>query len=343
MVPGMFVANAVKTFAAGRPDAPEIVIVSLPGHVTDTQRAWFVSRGIAVAEDFDLAPLRGIEMLDPRLTPATLLKLLLPIHLAGRYDKILYLDADLGIEHDLTPLLALDTGEFALAACPAGRVWAGWVLADRQRSESQFRALGMTEPYRYINTGVLLIDVAKWNRSELTPRVLAFIRANPALCRLPDEDALNAVLDGRQAELSAVWNLGAEAWSHPEIRAVTTPGIVHYLGPAKPWKRFGDGRRLFEFESAYRAYQRFLAGTPWQGWLRAQWSGRDIRQNIRHDLRHLVRRVRGRPTPTSPRQRRLYTEAMLSHRREARFADVDQGIVIRNGAELRIAEGSASR
>ncbi|MCC6982016.1 MAG: hypothetical protein IT535_01985, partial [Bauldia sp.] len=304
IIPAMFVASAVKERAAGH--EPDVIIACPPGDATDAQRAWLEARRIVIADDIDLSPVAGIQMIDPRLTPATLVKLLLPGHFAGRYDKILYLDADLGIERDLTPLLALDTGPHAVAACGAGRVWAGWTLADRARSEAQFRSLGMSEPFRYFNAGVMLIDIAKWRRDDLATRAIAFVRANPAVCRLVDEDALNAVLDGSFTEISPLWNMSAGIWLHPEIRALSGVAIVHYAGLAKPWKRFGDGRLLFEYEEAWRDYRRFLAGTPWEGWLRAQWNARDVRRNIRHDLRNFVRRLRRRPTRSSPRQRRLY-------------------------------------
>jgi lipopolysaccharide biosynthesis glycosyltransferase len=333
----MFVASSVRARAAERQETPEIVIVCRPEDIDEDQRRWLNDRAIEVADDFDLASIGGIEIRDARLSPASLVKLLLPVHFAGRYDKILYLDADLGIEHDVTPLFALDTGEFALAAYPTARVWAGWNARDRESAFDHFRDLGMTEPYRYMNTGVMLIDLAKWNGDDLTQKVLAYVHRNGEKCRLIDEDGLNAVLDGRQAELSPVWNLSAATRAHPELREKCAAAIVHFMGLAKPWKRFGDGRRLLELEGAYRAYRRFLAGTPWEGWLRQQWTRRDLRKNVRYHLRDVGARVRRLPTRSSPRQRRLYAEAVLRFWSESRFADVEQGIVVRSGGTLRIA------
>src|SRR6185295_14703289 len=100
------------------------------------------------------------------------------------------------------------------------------------------------------NSGVLYIDVQKWNREDIGRRALEFIRRNPSLCILPDEDALNAILDGRIAELSPLWNMRARAWSHRRVRSAFCPVIVHYDGPNKPWKRFGEGRRPLQTEGA---------------------------------------------------------------------------------------------
>jgi hypothetical protein len=47
-------------------------------------------------------------------------------------------------------------------------------------------------------------------------------------------------------------------------------------------------------------------------------------------------RLRRLPTRSSPRQRRLLVAAVLRFLREARFADVEQGIVVRNRSALHV-------
>src|SRR3546814_12428085 len=66
-------------------------------------------------------------------------------------------------------------------------------LRQRQADYAHFRALGMSEPFRYFNSGVMLIDIARWMADDLAERLLGFIERNAAVCTLPDEDALNAV------------------------------------------------------------------------------------------------------------------------------------------------------
>src|SRR5690606_29239989 len=128
-------------------------------------------------------------------------------HLAGRYDRLLYLDCDLTIHGDVGALFSLDMSGYSLAAVPAGRISAGIEPSRLAAQLRHFGALGMTPPYRYFNAGVLLIDVVTWNRRGIGELALSFIRENPELCELPDEDALNAVLDGDFMELSPVWNI----------------------------------------------------------------------------------------------------------------------------------------
>jgi lipopolysaccharide biosynthesis glycosyltransferase len=128
--------------------------------------------------------------------------------------------------------------------------------------------------------------------------------------------------------------MSAVLWSHREVRESVAAAVIHHMGAAKPWKRSSEGRRLFELEEPYRAYQRFLDGTPWEGWLQTQWTRTDLRKNVRYHLRDVIARLRRLPTRSSPCQRRLLAAAVLCFLREARFADVEQGIV--DGSALHV-------
>jgi len=78
----------------------------------------------------------------------------------------------------------------------------------------------------------------KVEREKLGERALEFIRQNPDLCSLPDEHALNAILDGNIAELTSLWN----AAPFPRWQKVKSGHqhavIIHYMGLQKPWLRF---------------------------------------------------------------------------------------------------------
>ncbi len=336
LVPALFVASAVRRLSAGSPNGFDVVVFSQRSEVSDEHLRFMRERGIAFRDDIDMAPLSGIKKFHGRLTAATLMKLSLARHLAGEYDRLLYIDCDLTIHGDVGRLFSLDTGPFELAAAPAGRIVAD--LGARQRSEmhAHFRALGMTEPFRYFNSGVLYIDVAKWNRASLGERALAYIAANPELCILPDEDALNALLDGRIAELSPVWNMRPPASNLTGYR-YARPVIIHYSGPDKPWKRYGFRKRLFPDRSAYRLYEAFLADTPWPRWLDEQWSAKDVYASAAWEMKRLSRRLRGKLGEPTAAQRRAYVDAVRANLRDGRFADVEQGIVVRVDDTLRLA------
>jgi lipopolysaccharide biosynthesis glycosyltransferase len=337
LIPALFVAHGVLSHAGHTKDAFDIVIVAEPSEVDDAARRWMEARGILWCHDIDMARLRGLVDLHPRLSVATLVKLVLPEHFAARYEKILYLDADLSIHGDVSALFRLDTGAFAIAASPSGRRWPAWMSSEAAHFAEHAASLGMTPPYRFMNTGVILFDVAKWNRDELGARALDYIRRNASLCFLPDEHGLNAVLDGRQAELSPIWNMTPRVWREPGLRHLAEPTIIHYIGADKPWKKYGFGKRLLRKRPAYRLYEAFLRDTPWPDWLAGQWTLDDLRRNIVWEMKILSRRLRRKTSaPPTRRQLRADHEAARRYLADRTFVDVEQGIVARVDGQFRL-------
>ncbi len=336
LIPALFVAESVRARQSSSANRYDVIVFAAPSEVTDVHLAWMRERGILHRGDMDMAPLTGLKQFSGRLTEATLMKLSLARHLAGEYDRILYLDCDLSIHDDVGRIFSLDTGPSALAAVPSGRILVELTEEGRTRTLDHFRALGMTPPYRYFNSGVLYIDVGKWNDAGLGERALDYIRANPALCHLPDEDALNAVLDGDIAELSPIWNLAPIGRRERVTHEIARPVIIHHAGEDKPWKRYGYRKRLFPDRTAYRQYEAFLRGTPWPNWLAAQWTTRDLRANIKWEVRRVTRRLRGRPDEPTARERAAFTELFGRFCAEYRFADVEQGLARRTDGRIRL-------
>jgi lipopolysaccharide biosynthesis glycosyltransferase len=153
---------------------------------------------------------------------------------------------------------------------------------------------------------------------------------------LPDEHGLNAVLDGRIAELSPIWNVRPADPGLPAMKAFVKPVIIHHSGGDKPWRSFGYGKRLFAHIHAYRLYKSFLADTPWSGWLDRQWTGRDLYMSILWETKLITRRLRGKLDEPSRRQRRAYIAAVRRYIAETDFADLAQGIAIRTDGGIRL-------
>lgn len=322
-VPALFVATAAAQYARG---AYDVHIFAEAGELDAEHRAWMARHGIQGLEGLSFPRLHATGATAGRIPPASLIRLLMPELLAGRYDRLLYIDVDTEIRGDLAPVFDLDLKGNVLAA------------ASASAGEAHCRRLGMTAPYRYFNSGVMLIDVARWNAENVGERALQFIERNAAICTLPDEDALNAVADGRFMELSLIWNFRGGLMQLPGSSRLVTPVICHYDGPDKPWKRFSGGRRLFALEAAHRRYRTFVAGTPWQDWLDRQWMAADLWSNLAFEWRILLNRVRGkrmRTVPTRKKNRRRW-KRLRAWIREAPFADVEQGIVVRDGDRLKL-------
>ncbi len=343
LVPALFVADSVRVREPSSANRYDVIVFASPSEVTDVHLAWMRERGILHRGDMDMAPLTGLKQFSGRLTEATLMKLSLASHLAGEYDRILYLDCDLSIHGDVGRIFSLDTGQSALAAAPSGRILVELTENQQRETLAHFQALGMTAPYRFFNSGVLYIDVDKWNRAELGDRALAFIRRYPELCMLPDEHALNAILDGDIAELSPIWNMAPLGRREPEAHEMARPVIVHHAGEDKPWKRYGYRKRLFPDRTAYRQYEAFIRTTPWPTWLDDQWTARDLRANIGWEFRRLSRRLRGKLDEPTARSRAAYTQLFRRYCADSRFADVEQGLVDRIDGKLRLKQPSTPR
>ena len=97
-------------------------------------------------------------------------------------DKKRVMHADLTIHGDVAALFRLDMKDFAIAAIPSARVWLDRPDRKREEAHDHMKALGMTPPYRFFNTGVMVIDPNRWAAEELGERALAFLRKNSELC-----------------------------------------------------------------------------------------------------------------------------------------------------------------
>jgi lipopolysaccharide biosynthesis glycosyltransferase len=333
LVPALFAASEIKARSAQAGPAIDVLLFTDVAALTDAERQWIAERDIRLHGEIDTGEWKDF-VRDARLSASSLVRLVLTRRLADRYDKLLYIDADISVHAPVDALLRLDTGEAPIAAASAGHLFIN--AGARERAESHFRALGMSTPYRFFNSGVMLIDVKKWNREDLGERALAFIRRDPDLCFLPDEHALNAILDGRFAALSPIWNARILAWRSPQVQAILDPVLIHYDGPNKPWKRFGKHRRLFEDRTGYRLYEDFVRESPWPTWLDDQWTLKDLLRNAGEELKNLSRYMRGRSRIPTRREYANYIAAVARYCREWPFADVAQGITIRQDGRLRL-------
>ena len=173
-------------------------------------------------------------------------RLLMPEVLRECADYVLYLDSDIICLNHL-PLF----GKTALAGKPVAAVRDVLQVA-RERSN----ALGLRHD-AYFNSGVMLIDVAKWNAGNLTNKVLKILDERGATFTLMDQDALNIALDGEAALLAPAWNM---IYNLGQMTQSPEPGtlFLHYTGSIKPWRL--SGRHPLS-----RYYRDCEARSPWAG------------------------------------------------------------------------------
>lgn len=163
-------------------------------------------------------------------------RILLP-ELLPDMNRALYLDCDVIVTDNLEPLWATDLG---------GKLF-GAVINPlfRPMYETVRETLGLKDFRDYLNSGMLLLDLAQMRAEGTTAKLRAYALKHPDnTC--PEQDALSVLERGRWLSLHPRWNLQATVFDLPASllpfpksiieEALAHPAVVHYNGPFKPWQ-----------------------------------------------------------------------------------------------------------
>lgn len=174
----------------------------------------------------DLELFRQFALL-PYTSKLTYARLLIPQVLPNAVSKVLYLDTDLLVLDDLTPVWKTDLEESVVGA-----------VLDRWNSKIKRSEPGLEDVPRvrdYFNAGVLLINLDRWRNERISERAFEYLVRYPAT-PFADQDALNVACDGLWTRLDPRWNFhDLCAKRIINMRPEQRPGIVHFVGPEKPW------------------------------------------------------------------------------------------------------------
>ena len=160
------------------------------------------------------------------------------------YDKVLYIDGDTLIRHDLWDLYNTDVEDYYIAGVR------DFCLIIYNLERQYAVRMGKKSANGYINAGVLVMNTKKIRKDNLENKFLDFLnKKNPVLM---DQDALNSVCHGKIRQLNPTFNnmvnyinkLGSKVpcqfsdccsqWYWDKVHY--DPCIVHYQGEEKPWK-----------------------------------------------------------------------------------------------------------
>jgi len=220
---------------------------------------------------------------------AAYFRLLLPEMVPETLDRVIYLDCDLVVTHDIWELWTVDIGSTSLGAVPEQIQSARY--ASSRAGIRLHRELGLRPDLELFNSGVMLINLAKWRETQVASRALAYLREAALYLRWHDQEALNAVVAGDWMPLDVCWNVTMHVYRDgPDSRLIElagTPCIVHYNAAIKPWQA--------DFRYARRdLFYRYLDDTAWAGWRPAQswipllrrWPARLVRasRKVRHGV-----------------------------------------------------------
>lgn len=271
------------------------------------------------------------EIGDGHLPASTYLRLIVPDLARDRYDRVLYVDADMIDETGLDDLFSLNLKGRTLAA-----VANQFGNRHDHAAHIRYRAEIGIDPQRpFLNAGILLIDVAAWIERRTTQRCLEYLLKMHRRINGMDQDALNAVLGDAWLELSPSFNLQTTYFDLGLERAMPIR-VRHYKGPVKPWH---DLAWRHGGEHTAR-YGEIFAPSPWPNFIAEQRTWTQRRLALRYKIRDLRwkmrsmtagfsasarRRIEGRDAEIAAFRRNALTE-ILSAVESGRYADVEQGL-----------------
>jgi lipopolysaccharide biosynthesis glycosyltransferase len=250
----------------------------------------------------------------------TYLRLLMPWVLPQHVNRAIYVDADMLIRRNLGDLWDERQGDHAALAVQD--VAAPWIdaphsLANFERCKQylcawtpvvNYRELGVPQDAKYLNGGMLVVNLDVWRRERLAEKMLACLREHKEHVLWWDQYALNAVLTGKWRSLDLRWNQGAHIYAYPNAQSSPfdrdtfqqlrrEPWIIHFCSPSKPWHYFC--RHPFA-----RDWRRCLRRTDWHAWqpekpeqfLSRLWDYhyRPIRSEWKRNVRALKQSVRSK-------------------------------------------------
>lgn len=216
-----------------------------------------------------------------RISAATYLRLLLPACIPSDIATVLYLDSDVLVAEDLSPLFTTDLGD---QVC--GAVADRFGQREMSRLRNSFPSAAFPEGAKYFNAGVILLNMKLWRSRRISETALELLEEHPDLIRLHDQDALNLAIVDDWVKLPPRWNTQIEgaALQNPGTPRNGELGILHYVTGLKPW--YASRRCLYE--------DKYLAAMLRLDWLsfrqKVRLISRFVRRGLRTDLA-LIRQV----------------------------------------------------
>lgn len=240
------VASAIQSAAEDYTLAFHILADALAPGRKETMEAFIGQKGHSVNWLQDTA--REVDIpLTMYFTRAASMRLFLADMVSPAVERIVYLDSDTVVcPGGIARLAAADIGAHAL----------GVVTDVNLDHRSHTERLDITEPaYRYFNSGVLVINLAKWRAENASQKHIDVLNAFRERLLLVDQDVLNQCWQHDICTLPLNFNLTSDNFVLPacflgnrknrpyytahEIKAaLQAPYVLHYVGSFvdKPWR-----------------------------------------------------------------------------------------------------------
>lgn len=165
----------------------------------------------------------------------------------ANYNKIIFTDVDLVFLTDPEKLYRTNINKYPLAACNDFMCGIMCNYEDDMHWKKYFKdVLKLENPYKYFNTGVLLINNTEFNKKDYTTQLLEL--ANKKQFRILEQDTLNSFFQTNIKYLDTTWNVAIinKLWKQLILfmpqkfyeqykKDIKKPNIIHWAGIFKPW------------------------------------------------------------------------------------------------------------
>jgi len=195
------------------------------------------------------------------IRPAAYYRILSPRVLPPEIDKALYIDCDVVVLADISPLWDMPFDGAPLQAIRDGDA------TLQSRGITAYEGVGEEAgPEPYMNSGVLVFDLLRWRDEGLCERVLESLRRNHGRVQFWDQDGLNASLHGNWAVLESKWNHRVDCAHTVDVEPseyldslASEAVVVHFASSLKPWHYYAE-------HPACELFFKYLDMTAWAGW-----------------------------------------------------------------------------
>jgi len=172
--------------------------------------------------------------------------------------RVIFLDADVIVLHDLQTLATTDLCSKAVGAVQDDDI----PRVASPGGVKRWRELGLRGDEPFFNSGVLVIDLDAWVTRRVGQRAMAAVHRSLATGQLSDQQALNETLVDDWHQIDPSWNVTTMRSLQWQALGTdvdrSTCRIRHFTTPDKPWTphgRFVPGGSLFE---------EYLGRTAWR-------------------------------------------------------------------------------
>lgn len=200
-------------------------------------------------------------------------RLFIPYFIPKTIKKVIFLDVDMIMLEDISRLWNTD-----LEGNIVGAVQDQFIqIVSRWGGVANYEELGIPADNKYFNSGLMVMDIEKWEAADITNRVIKCVSDYKEHAFFPDQYGLNAILASSWKVLDPLWN--RFAYSEEE-----RPFLIHFTGRKPIYKSY-------EFSEKYKAiFYSYLNMTGWKNFKPIGETSRYLKKinNILEKFRNLL-------------------------------------------------------